>query len=335
MEVIFDCFFEETFLRLERSGLKTKQKRKDVIDHLTAIILGTSKGQNVTATETCTLAVISAINYHQRKKCENNNVCLMGKFHNVLYIGLKIAWDWGVTDSDVVKTLLYEIFQCEQNFERLFLGAIFGSNAPYFIAGWRSDFLDQDENIRALVFYLEHAKNARLEFPVYLNKYEGTKVLRFIDVPIESCGKASPMRVALQASSPDLLLTLLRYGANSNPKDGGMMPIIAILDKLVEAPSTQIHVETCLKILLKTVPAIEMPYKPFTFEHRKGIFIEKYEILFERGCIKQQQVFGVMDLKHLCRCTIRENLRTNYQLPSGINMLKVPKSLKCYIDLMD
>lgn len=36
-----------------------------------------------------------------------------------------------------------------------------------------------------------------------------------------------------------------------------------------------------------------------------------------------------------CRCTIRENLRANYQLPSGINMLKVPKSLKRYIDLMD
>lgn len=30
----------------------------------------------------------------------------MGKYHNVLYIGLKIAWDWGVTDSDVVKMLL-------------------------------------------------------------------------------------------------------------------------------------------------------------------------------------------------------------------------------------
>lgn len=34
--------------------------------------------------------------------------------------------------------------------------------------------------MHALVFYLEHAKNARLEFPVYLNKYEGTKVLRWI-----------------------------------------------------------------------------------------------------------------------------------------------------------
>lgn len=44
MEVMFDCFFDETFARLERSGLKSRQKRRDVIDHLNAIILGGSKG---------------------------------------------------------------------------------------------------------------------------------------------------------------------------------------------------------------------------------------------------------------------------------------------------
>lgn len=44
MEVIFDCFFEETFARIERSGLKARNKRKDVIDHLNSIIDGTSKG---------------------------------------------------------------------------------------------------------------------------------------------------------------------------------------------------------------------------------------------------------------------------------------------------
>lgn len=42
--MIFDCFFDETFARLERSGLQSRQKRRDVIDHLNAIILGTSKG---------------------------------------------------------------------------------------------------------------------------------------------------------------------------------------------------------------------------------------------------------------------------------------------------
>jgi hypothetical protein len=36
-----------------------------------------------------------------------------------------------------------EIYSCEKTFERLFLGALFGTHAPYFIAGWRSDFKDQ------------------------------------------------------------------------------------------------------------------------------------------------------------------------------------------------
>lgn len=57
------------------------------------------------------------------------------------------------------------------------------------------------------------------------------------------------------------MLYHFRYGANSLPKDGGMMPIIAILDKLIETPDTQLHVEICLRILLKTIPLIEMPYK--------------------------------------------------------------------------
>lgn len=53
MEVIFDCFFDETFARLERSGLHSRQKRRDVIDHLNAIILGSSKGMYVVVAPVC------------------------------------------------------------------------------------------------------------------------------------------------------------------------------------------------------------------------------------------------------------------------------------------
>lgn len=55
-----------------------------------------------------------------------------------------------------------------------------------------------------------------------------------------------------------------RYGANANPKDAGELPIIAMLDKLVETPQPQLNVELCLRLLLKTVPSIEMPYKVCT-----------------------------------------------------------------------
>lgn len=46
-------------------------------------------------------------------------------------------------------------------------------------------------------------------------------------------------------------------------------------------------------------------------------------------------VFFFVFFDVFCRCTIRESLRTNYQLPSGINTLKVPNNLQRYIDLMD
>lgn len=54
-----------------------------------------------------------------------------------------------------------------------------------------------------------------------------------------------------------------RYGANSNPKDGGSLPVIAILDKLLELAGShhQPQLNACLKIILKTMPQIEMPYK--------------------------------------------------------------------------
>lgn len=78
-----------------------------------------------------------------------------------------------------VKTLFWinrlwvseEIYACENTFERLFLGALFGSNAPHFIAGWKSDFKDQDENLRAMVFFLHHAGKTRLKLPSYSYVY--------------------------------------------------------------------------------------------------------------------------------------------------------------------
>lgn len=46
MDLIFDCFFDETFARLERSGLQARKKRNDVIDHLNAVISGCCQGKN-------------------------------------------------------------------------------------------------------------------------------------------------------------------------------------------------------------------------------------------------------------------------------------------------
>lgn len=38
-------------------------------------------------------------------------------------------------------------------------------------------------------------------------------IRRFIDLPIESCGKASAMKICVQLGLPDKLMILLRFGA--------------------------------------------------------------------------------------------------------------------------
>lgn len=46
----------------------------------------------------------------------------MGKYHNMLYIAMKLAFEWSLQDNGVVATLLDEIYACEGTFERIFLG---------------------------------------------------------------------------------------------------------------------------------------------------------------------------------------------------------------------
>ena len=103
-------------------------------------------------------------------------------------------------------------------------------------------------------------------------------------------------------------------------------------------------------------------FKPLVYQVRKEMFLKKYSALIERKIVHSNRIFVVPDLKHLCRlfnkkfilyvdlselmchsfsnllpasrCSIREVLRKNFQLPRGIKLLKVPRSLKRYLDLL-
>lgn len=97
--------------------------------------------------------------------------------------------------------------------------------------------------------------------------------------------------------------------------------------------------------------------QPLLFDNRKTMFVQKYGRLFVDKLISTEQVFGVVSLKQLCRyvciiciessvlhyslsiirnrCTIREILRVNYQLPRGIEKLRLPRHLQRYVDLME
>lgn len=55
---------------------------------------------------------------------------------------------------------------------------------------------------------------------------------------------------------------VFRYGANPNPPDGGSSAVLALLDKLTENGRNYVYQNvSCLQILLRNIPMIELPYK--------------------------------------------------------------------------
>ncbi|CAG9782254.1 unnamed protein product [Diatraea saccharalis] len=340
MDTFMEFYFEEVFNKLDRDGLNERFKRKELVEYFNTVIAGCAKGQNKSDDTICKNFVTSALKYHNNCKSSNGDVCLMGKYHNLLYIAIKLAFDWSLQDNGTVAALLDELYACEKTFERIYLGAIFGTSAPYFLAGWKSDFADKEENVHALVYFLDHATNANLEY------MEGDKTYRFIDVPLESCGKASPVRVVIQMGSSEMLMILLRFGARISSDRASSNPAESILDRLKEYKRAYPYeLVGCLKLILRTVPSINFTVDKEAFKHlglpsdynyQRKVVLEKYGEMLEDHLIPSSRCgLKPVELKHLCRCTIRQILWRNFELPFGIQKLPVPITLKKYLDLFD
>lgn len=71
MDYIFECFYNDTFEHITRNGLQDRQSRRDVLDHLSAIIKGCSEGQNVQTDEVASIAVCAALRFHRLAKQGN------------------------------------------------------------------------------------------------------------------------------------------------------------------------------------------------------------------------------------------------------------------------
>lgn len=268
---------------------------------------------------------------------ENGFICMMGKYHNILYVALKLCFIWQLKDTGTIATLLEHIYMCERTFERLLVGAIFGTKAPHYIAGWKSDFDNQEENLHAVVYFLDHANNANLELPFGSNG----KLYRFIDVPIESCGRCTPLKVTVQLGVPDKLHIFLRFGASIyNDNDNGVTVFEHILNRLMEFNHVYpYNLVACLQLLLRVVPCIKLDKHVSNNDETNTvhlIIMEKYSDLLEDGLIPfSRSGLCPPELKHLCRCVIRKRLWENFLLPNGIHCLPIPESLWRYIDIME
>lgn len=73
MEYIFDCFFENTFDKITRNGLQDRSSRRDVLDHLNAVIGGCSDGKPTI--QNCLWIVITVICDTHRAKYAHGGSC--------------------------------------------------------------------------------------------------------------------------------------------------------------------------------------------------------------------------------------------------------------------
>lgn len=331
MEVILDCFFEN-FFQLERNTLHARYKRRNLVEYFNTLIEGCCRGENSEPQRIVRLAIISILRYHENSKKANGSICRMGNYHNILYVAVKLCYDWQLNDTPTVAALLDHIYSCENTFERIWVGALFGTRAPYFIAGWKSDFDNQEENLRAVVYFLEHARNAHLEFA-----YENSEnKRRFVDIPIESCGKATPLKILVQLGVPDKLHILLRFGALDDTPNGVLESLLDNLNNFKR--KYPYNLVDCLQFLMRALPGIyiekNLDYSG-DLNLQRDIIIEKFPYLIEDGIVPIQRC-GIQppELKHLCRCCIRQNLWKNYMLPNGIRMLPIPDFLHRYLDLL-
>lgn len=56
--------------------------------------------------ESCRIAVKTIIHYHDQMKDQNGKVCMMGKYHNILYVAMKLCYDWQLKDMATVSNFI-------------------------------------------------------------------------------------------------------------------------------------------------------------------------------------------------------------------------------------
>ncbi|CAH1955102.1 unnamed protein product [Acanthoscelides obtectus] len=245
MECFLKCYFEQ-FTNLPRNSLHDRRKRKAMVQYISTLIQGCSAVEP-TVEESSRIAIKTILNYHDEMRDQNGTVCLMGKNHNILYVAMKLCFDWQVQDLAII---------------------------------------------------------------------------------------------CVQLGIPDKLHIFLRFGARLYTENEEFNVFEHILNRLSEFNHKYpYNLIACLQLLLRAAPWIKIKPKDFTEEEEKILYerlLEKYADLVDDGIVPLSRCgLTPPELKHLCRCVIREKLWENYQLPSGIRSLPVPEQMWKYLDLLE
>ncbi|KAI0224645.1 hypothetical protein LSAT2_024350 [Lamellibrachia satsuma] len=194
----------------------------------------------------------------------------------------------------------------------------------------------------------------------------------FVDFPMQNplFGFMTPLTLACLSAHPPAVLLLLRHGGSplhpykkvECPYQDWSQPLYAVVNQLnlrqdedlgselefssPEGRETLQNLATwrgrklvqCLQFLSRAATPSQLPLKFSSdlcrghHDHTHGcrfIYLhQRFTRMLPRRCTAPPA-----DLQHLCRCALRQTLKTSNRLPDGIYKLTLPNFLRLYLDL--
>lgn len=141
----------------------------------------------------------------------------------------------------------------------------------------------------------------------------------------------TPLVLAVRARDPDVVLSLLRHGADATR---GWMGLANALEVLLFSPNQVFlepydidAVERCLEYLLRVMPSVDM--EALAAKEAGGYYAllphwrRALPAAMERSW--RSDSVPVPSLQHLCRCVVRQSMSyLGHRLPEGLHSLSLP-----------
>lgn len=316
-----------------RDCLSSHRRRDELASALTVIV---EADEDPTAAAAALLE--AALEYHAARLADNGGVCRLGKFHNILYVAAGVAVQQAVVDSAVVARLLEALHGCEGGLDRLVAPAVLGPRVSRLLSSWRPDDDTNEQARRRLVFFLDHARNARLTLP-----QPGAAPLPILTTPLPTLQGAPPLYAAVQAGDEEAVLLLLQYGAPA-VTGGPLCPLLLALRRLsalARACMGQRDPCSCPQDLCPcffshpvTFPPQEVGVLRLLQRAAGARFLPvDYTVLHPR-LVSDGLLGGPPSLAHWARYSLRAKLASNWALPHGTAALPVPPAMLPYLNLL-
>lgn len=282
--------------------------------------------------------------------------------HESLYMSLRLCYEYDISEKDLAQNLIHELFICEGNLDTIFSillpGHVIKTKSAVnrylhlLYPGFMSKTM-RKKSIASFHFYLGRICEAR-------DKLSDGK-MDILDRPFEMDEIYNPLSAAAVCRDQEMVLLLLRYGANSFQELGDentsdpFENLITGLNSIYIFNNSVLNSETiealsdegkkgfkCLYAFMRAVNTVTFDASTHIKLAEEGEEMTKkkerksYNLhLRLANSFDYKEFMGVRTLQHLCRCSIRTVLsKTSFKaMPVAIQTLPLPTTVKAYIDL--